>query len=202
MNSTRRRGDAEENQGKSRPERALEAERLSPISVFSDVKPRVRLRPQSLVLMLTGLGCLRVSLALRTGRDPSGADLATTAVPWIWCGASLILLALWAWDVQQRHPGISSLLRKCSCGAIAGSLVPCAASLLPLRGLGAAPGLAAALAGLALTLSSAIPLQWLLRDIDVEAPPLGESVVMSRVAALQEIMKRSALGAGGSAPRP
>jgi hypothetical protein len=168
------------------------------ISVFSDVQFRLHLRPQSLVRTLIGLGCLRVSLALITGSHLFGGSLAATAAQWISCAASLILLALWDWGVQERHPGISSLLRKCSCGAIAGSLLPCAASLLSFRDLGAPPALAAALAGLALTLFSALPLEWLLRDIDLDLPPLGESVVMARLAALQEIVKRSALGAGGS----
>jgi hypothetical protein len=165
--------------------------------VFSDVKFRLRLRPQSLVRTLTGLGCLRVSLALSAGSGPC-RSLAATAVEWISCATSLILLALQDWGVQERHPGISSLLRKCSCGAIAGSLLPCAASLPSFTGLGAASALAAALAGLALTLFSALPLEWLLRDIDLDLPPLRESVVMARLAALQEIVERSALGAGGS----
>ena len=168
------------------------------ISVFSDIKSCLRPRPQSLVRTLTGLGCLRVSLALSAGSDPSGVGPAATAVQWTSCAASLILLALWDWYVQERHPGISSLLRKCSYGAIAGSLLPCVASLLSFTGLGAAPALAAALAGLGLTVFSAIPLEWLLRDLDLDLPPLPESVVMARLAALQEIVERSALGAGGS----
>src|ERR1039458_230230 len=118
--------------------------------VFSDVKFRLRLRPQSLVRTLTGLGCLRVSLALSAGSDPSGVGLLATAVQWISCAASLILLALWDWGVQERHPRISSLLRRCSCGAMAGSLLRGAASLPSFTDLGAPPALASALAGLAL----------------------------------------------------
>jgi hypothetical protein len=75
------------------------------------------------------------------------------------------------------------------------------ASLLSFTGLGAAPALAAALAGLGLTVFSAIPLEWLLRDAGLDLPPLGESVVMARLAALQEIVRRSALGAGCSVER-
>ena len=171
------------------------------ISVFSDIKSWLHPRPQSLVRTLTGLSCLRVSLALSAGSDPSGVGPAATAVQWTSCAASLILLALWDWYVQERHPGISSLLRKCSYGAIAGSLLPCVASLLSFTGPGAAPAFAAALAGLGLTLFSAIPLEWLLRDAGLDLPPLGESVVMARLAALQEIVRRSALGAGCSVER-
>jgi hypothetical protein len=70
------------------------------------------------------------------------------------------------------------------------------ASLLSFTGPGAAPAFAAALAGLGLTLFSAIPLEWLLRDVDLDLPPLQESVVIARLAALQEIVERIALGAG------
>jgi hypothetical protein len=112
------------------------------------------------------------------------------------CASSLILLALWDWDVQRCHPGISSLLRKSSYGAIAGSLLPCMASLLFLTGLSAAPALAAALAGLTLTLFSALPLEWLLSEVDMKMLPLRESAVMALLAVLHEIVERSALGAG------
>jgi hypothetical protein len=166
--------------------------------VFSDVKFWLRLRPQSLVGTLIGLGCLRVSLALLAGSGPCGVRLAATAAEWMSCAASLILLALWDWDMQERRPGITSLLRRCSYGAIAGSLLPCAASLLSTTERGAAPALAAALAGLVPTLFSAMLLKWLLRDVDMEAPLLRESLVMARLAALREILEGSALGAGGS----
>ena len=159
-------------------------------SVFSDVKFRLRLRPQSLVRTLIGLGCLRVSSALSAGNGPCGLSHAATAVQWISCAASLTLLALWGWYVQERHRGISLLLRKCSYPAIAGSLLPCAASLLPFTAPGAAPALAAALAGLALTLFSAMLLEWLLRDIDLDLPPLSEGVVIAQLTALLEIAER------------
>jgi hypothetical protein len=144
--------------------------------------------------MLIGAGCLRVILALAQEGNSFGVSLAATAVGWILCAASLILLALWDWHVQEHHPGASSFLRKLSYGAVAGSLLPCAASLLSFTGLGAAPALAAALAGLALTLFSATLWEWLLKDIDLDAPPLSESIVMARLAALREIAERCAWG--------
>ena len=164
------------------------------ISDFSDVQFRLRLHPESLVRMLIGIGCLRVILALAHG-GPFGVSLAATAVGWILCAASLILLALWDGHVQEHHPGVTSFLRKLSYGAVAGSLLPCAASLLSFTGLGAAPAAAAALAGLALTLFSATLWEWLLRDIDLDLPPLSESIVMARLAALQEIAERCAWAA-------
>ena len=164
------------------------------ISDFSDVQFRLLLHPKGLTRMLIGAGCLRVILALAQEGNSFGVSLEATAVGWIICAASLILLALWDWHIQEHHPGVSSLLRKLSYGAVAGSLLPCAASLLSFAGPGAAPALAAALAGLALTLFGAMPLEWLLRDIDLDLPPLSESMVMARLAALQKIAERCASG--------
>ena len=164
------------------------------ISDFSDVQFRLLPHPKSLARMLLGAGCLRVILAFAQDGNSLGVSLAATAVGWILCAASVILLALWDGHVQEHYPGVTSLLRKLSYGAVAGSLLPCAASLLSFTGLGAPPAVAAALAGLTLTLFSAMPLEWLLRDIDLDLPPLSESMVMARVAALQEIAQRCAWG--------
>jgi hypothetical protein len=164
------------------------------ISDFSDVQFRLGRHPQGLGRILIGAGCLRVILALSAGSGPSEGSLAATAVEWISCAASLTLLALWDWDVQEHHPGVSSLLRKLSYGAIAGSLLPCAASLPSFTGLGVTPALAAALVGLALTLFSATLWEWLLKDIDLDAPPLSESMVMARLAALQAIAEHCVHG--------
>ena len=164
------------------------------ISDFSDVTFRLRLCPQSLVRTLIGVGCLRVILPLSAGSGPSGISLAATVVQWTSRAASPIMLAPWDWDPQEHHPGIRSLLRKLPCGAIAGSLLACAASLLLFTDLGAAAALAAALAGLALTLFSATLLEWLPREIDLDAPPLSESMVMARLTALQEIAEHCVRG--------
>jgi len=99
---------------------------------------------------------------------------------------ALILLALLDWDVREHHPGITSLFRRYSYGAIAGLLLPIAVSQL-FQGLGAVPAIAAALAGLALTLSSAMPLEWLLRDIRLDGPLPDEGLAMARLAALSEV---------------
>lgn len=133
-------------------------------------------------------------LALAQEGDFFGAGLAATAAGWILCAASLMALALWDWHVQERHPGVSSFLRKLSYGAVAGSLLPCAASLLSCAGLGAAPALAAALAGLALTLLSTTLWEWLLKDAGLDVPPLSESMVMARLTALREMAERCAWG--------
>ena len=125
-------------------------------------------------------------MALLAG-NPSRAGHAATALQWVSCAGSLILLALLDWDVQERHPGISSLFRRISYIALAGSLLPKAASLLSFPGMGAAAALAAALVGWALTLFSAMVLEWLLRDIRVDGPLPRASVVLARLAALTEI---------------
>jgi hypothetical protein len=164
------------------------------ISDFSDVQFRLRLHPKSLVRMFIGAGCLRVILTLAQEGNSLAVSLAATAAGWILCAASLILLALWDWHIQEHHPGVSSFFRILSYGAVAGSLLPCAASLLSFTGPGAAPAVAAALAGTALTLFSATLWEWLLKDIDLDMPPLSESIVMARLAALQEIAERCAWG--------
>jgi hypothetical protein len=135
--------------------------------------------------MLIGVGSLRVILALYAGSGRLGFGLAATAAGWVSCGPTLLLLALWDRDIEARHPGIRTLFRGCSCGALAGSLLP-NVSLLPFTRLGNVPALGAALAGLALTVFSAIALEWLLRDIDFNLPPLSESLVVARIVALLE----------------
>jgi len=107
-------------------------------------------------------------------------------VQWMSGAGALILLALLDWDVREHHPGITSLFRRYSYGAIAGLLLPIAVSQL-FQGLGAVPAIAAALAGLALTLSSAMPLEWLLRDIRLDGPLPDEGLAMARLAALSEV---------------
>ena len=163
-------------------------------SAFCDVKLRRHQRPQSLVRMMIGVGCLTVIPALSVGGGRSGLSLAATAVEWISCADSLILIALLDWGMRLRHPGISSLVRKCSYGAIAGSLMPCAASLIFSTGRDATPALTGALAGLALILFSAMQLGWLLRDIDLDLPPWSESMVMARLTGLMDIAERCAAG--------
>jgi len=137
-----------------------------------------------------------VVLVLAAGSGPSGVSLAATAVQWISCAGSLFLLALLDWDALKHHPGIGSLFRGCSNAALAGSSLPCAASLHCLTESGPAPALFAALAGLALTLIGAMLLEWLVRDVRVDGPLPCESVVMARLGALQEIVAGSAWGAG------
>ena len=151
-------------------------------------------RPLGLIRALVGAGCVRVALALPAGSGPVGASPAATAVQWISCTISLILLAMLHRDVQARLPGIGSLFRGCSYAALAGSLLPGAASLLFFGGLGGAPALAAAVAGLALTLLGAMPLEWLVRDVRVDGPLPGESLMMARLGALNQIVEGSAWG--------
>ena len=166
-------------------------------SAGCDLKLRFGLDPQGLIRALVAIGCIRVGMALLAGSGPFRVSHAVTAVEWILCAGSQILLALLDWDVQKRHPGISSLFRRCSYGALAGSLLPNAASLLFFAGMGAAPALTAALAGLALTMFSATLLEWLLRDIRVAGPLPCESVVIARLGALTEIAEGMAWGAAG-----
>ena len=156
-------------------------------------------RPLGLIRALVGAGCVRVALALPAGSGPVGASPAATAVQWISCTISLILLAMLHRDVQARLPGIGSLFRGCSYAALAGSLLPGAASLLFFGGLGGAPALAAALAGLALTLLGAMPLEWLVRDVRVDGPLPGESVDDGAAGGLEPDCGRQRLGreAGG-----
>jgi len=86
------------------------------ISDFSDVQFRLLPHPKSLARMLLGAGCLRVILAFAQDGNSLGVSLAATAVGWILCAASLILLALWDGHVQEHYPGVTSLLRKLSYG--------------------------------------------------------------------------------------
>jgi len=158
---------------------------------------RFGLRPRNLVRALVGVGCLSVSLAVSAGGDPSGRTLGATAVRWILCVASLSLLALLDWDVRKCHPGIRSLFRGYSYPALAGSLLASTASLGLCMGLDPARNLAAALAGLVLTLISAMLLEGLLRDVRPNGPTLREGAAMARLAALEGIAQRSAWAGGG-----
>lgn len=161
-------------------------------SAGCDLKLRFGVHPQGLIRDLVFVGCIRVGLALLAGSGPFAVRHAATAGQWISCAISIILLALLDWDVQKHHPGINSLFRRVSFGVLAGSLLPNAASLLFLPGMGAAPALTAALAGWALTLFSATLLEWLLRDVCVNGPLPRESVVLARLAALTGIAERIA----------
>ena len=161
-----------------------------------DLKCRSGLRPQRLIRVLIGVGCVRMALALPAASGPFGVRVASVAVQCILCASSLILLALLDWDVLERFPGIGSLYRKSSYAALAGSLLLLAASLRLFIGLDAVPAFAAALAGLALTLLGLMPVEWLLRDIRLDGPLPCESVVVARLGALQEIVAGSAWGTG------
>lgn len=161
-------------------------------SFLSGSKFRLRPRPQGLVGLLIGIGFLRVILALSFSGAPNGVSMATSAVQWILCAASMILIAVCEWDLREHHPGITSLFRGFSYVAIAGSLLPNAASLVFFKGPDAAPPYIAELSGLAVTLFSAMLLEWLLRAIDWDLPPVRESEALARLSALLEIMKRSA----------
>jgi hypothetical protein len=110
----------------------------------------------------------------------------------ILCAGSLILLALLDWDVLEHLPGLGSLCRKTSYVALAGSLLLIAASLRIFIGLDTAPAVAAALAGLALTLLSVMPLEWLVRGIRLDGPLPSESEAMARLGALHAILSGSA----------
>jgi hypothetical protein len=63
-------------------------------------------------------------------------------------------------------------------------------------GLDVVPTFAVALAGLALTLSGAMLLEWLPRDIHLDGPLPCENVLMARLPALQEIVTGSAWRGG------
>jgi hypothetical protein len=70
-------------------------------------------------------GGIGVGLALVAGSGPS----KVTAVQWILCTSSQILLALLDWGVRKRLPGIISLCRRFSHRELAGPLLPHAAGL-------------------------------------------------------------------------
>jgi hypothetical protein len=100
------------------------------------------------------------------------------------------------WDVQQRYPGITSLFREFSYVALAGSLLPCAASLRVFIGLDTVPAFAAALAGFTLTLIGATLLEWLVSDVRLDGPLPDERLVLVRLESLQEIVAGIAWRAG------
>ena len=135
-------------------------------------------------------------MALPARSGPFGVSIgaASPAVQWTLCAGSLILLALLNWDVRERLPGIASLFRTYSNVALAGSLLPTAASLRIFTGLDAIPAFAATLAGLTLTLLGALLLQWLVSDVRLDGPLPSESVVMARLEALQDVLAGSAWG--------
>jgi hypothetical protein len=153
-------------------------------------------RPQRLIRLLVAAGCVGMVLAIPAASLPSGVSVASAAAQWILCAGSLILLALLNWDVQQRCPGITSLFRGCSYAALAGSLLPCAASLRLFIGLDAFPAFAAALAGFSLTLIGAMLLEWLVSDVRLDGPPPDERLVLVRLESLQEIVAGIAWRAG------
>ena len=113
----------------------------------------------------------------------------------------MVLIAVCERDVREHHPGITSLFRDFSYGAIAGSLLPNAANLVFFKGADAAPRFAAELLGLALTLLSGILLEWLLRERDLDLAPVREGEVMARLAALIAVMKYCSWESPASAQR-
>jgi len=128
-----------------------------------------------------------VGLAFEAAGDSFRATPGVAAGVWI-AGGSLILLALLDWEVRRRQPGMTSLFRRYSCGAIAGSLLPVAASQV----LSAVPALAATLAALAMTLCSAMLFEWLLRPVRQDGPLPSEGAAIASLTALSEVLKRAA----------
>ena len=152
-------------------------------SILCGVK--IRLRPQSLVRMLIGVAYLRVILALPVGSGVFEASLAATAVSGL--RAPLHCSSL-LFGIGTSKPATQASVRysvDAPLWGFTGALLP-NVSLLSFARVGSVPALAAALAGLALTLLSAIALEWLLRDIEIDQPHLSESVVMARLTALME----------------
>jgi hypothetical protein len=70
-------------------------------------------------------------------------------------------------------------------------VLPTAVSLV-FPGWGGVPACAAALAGLVLTVCSAILLEWLLRPARLDGPLPSESLLIAHLSALNGILKRSA----------
>lgn len=157
-----------------------------------DPKSGLSPQPQIIVRALVGVGCFGAGLTLVARGGPFGVSLGAAAVQWISCAGLLTLLAQLDRHVQESRPGIRSLFHTIFHVALAGSSLSSAASLSFFLRLGAAPILAAALAGLASTLLSAMLLEWLLRDVDWDGPLPNESAVMARLTALQEIVRRCA----------
>ena len=153
-----------------------------------DVRSRFSRRPQHVIWTLIGLGCVRVGLALAIGSGLLEVSHTAAAAQWISGAGSLILVALLDWDLRERHPGMTSLFRRYSRGTIAGSLLPIAAGQV-FPEWGAVP----ALAGLALTLCSALLLEWLLRPICLDGLP-SESLGMARPEILSEVLEHCAGG--------
>lgn len=114
---------------------------------------------------------------------------AVTALDWIACAASLILVAWWRRDVCEQYPGIRSLCRGCFYLGIAGSLLPGAAASLPLfADCGPVPELAGALAGLVLTLPSMAVMAWLLTPPPLSQPLPSERLLLARLSALVAVL--------------
>ena len=150
------------------------------------IRFRLNLPPRRLILALIGAGCIRVGMAVEAAGEACPGHSDSAAGLWV-AGGSLTLLALLHWEVRQRQPGMASLFRRYSCGAIAGSLLPAAAG-----GLSAIAALAVTLAGLALTVSSALLLEWLLRPVHQDGQLPSESMVIARLTALSEVLERAA----------
>jgi hypothetical protein len=157
-----------------------------------DSRSRQCLRIQSLIRALIGFGCLRVALALSAGTGP-GTPRMATAVNWVVCTASLILVALLDRDFCKQYPGIRSLYRGCSYVGIAGSWFPTVmASLLPAADFGAALLLAGALAGLAMALSTAALMAWLVSPVPFSGRPAlpSERLLVEHLSALVGVLRR------------
>ena len=144
-----------------------------------------------LVFALVGIAGLRAIVALSEG-SRAGTGIPAAAFQWVLCAASLFLIAVSEWHVRERHPGITSLFRRFSYGALAGALLPTAAGLIFSPGCRVAPPFLAALLGLALTLASAVPLNWLFMAPGEDLPALPESEALARLKALIEMLQRTA----------
>jgi hypothetical protein len=145
------------------------------------------------------IGCIRVGLVLLDGSGPFGVSQAATAIQFILCASSQILLMMLGSDVQTHLPGVSSLFRRFSYGALAGSLLPSAASLPFFTGMGVL-ALTTALAGCALTVLSARLLEWVLKDNAQDGRLPLERIVTERLLSLGEVMRAVALRT--PCPRP
>ena len=124
------------------------------ISVIISRRIRFRLGLHDLANALVGIAGLRTILALSAAGMPAEVSFATSAAQWILCAGSLILIAVSESHVRESYPGITSLFRGFSYGAIAGSLLPTAAGPIFFPGLCTAPPFIAELSGLATVGSS------------------------------------------------
>jgi hypothetical protein len=149
---------------------------------------RSELRLQNLNRALIGVSCLRVFLLAGSGYF--GTSLGAMAIQWISCAIALILLDLLGREVREQHPGISTVFCQVSYVALAGSLLPTAASLLFLMGLAPVPVLGMALGGLTLSLCSALLLEWFFTDVCWDGPLPNERMMIALLRSWQEIVER------------